>query len=468
MVDTPGDLAAIQAKWPDNTTGDISPQDVRDGLQSFHPETFGFFNVMNYGAEGDDATDDTTAFDNAITAADNAGGGIVWIPAGTYRVSTISVTKRVSFSGIGAGRSKVKGAGTGNEIFNINHNDQFGQQRVFYRDFSIVGDATSETDGEVGRFGIKMAGASSHTFEGMSFYNLGDSAINTYNSASAVDVGHHVYFRDCAFSPVAGAALNNRPIIDITAPCNGWSWENIFFIGSINWFGSSLPLREIADVGAIHLRSHPLAGNASSLFDHPNHMMFRHIRSQSVEPESANSVFMRLEDVQQVTVEGLQLWDNSGANGRAAILVENPNSLADYKRNGHRLMAISNANSSWAEYAVELDNADRCYVQVPTGSGVKIGAGSRFNVVEEYGGDRTVTSNWDLRKGIEDLSTNDTNVIHALSVGRDVLNERRGAWMPPKHDENPDWSDSLVKGMMYYNTTSNELRHYNGTAWAAV
>lgn len=41
-----------------------------------------------YGATGDGATDDTTAVQAAITAAKNAGGGIVLFPNGTYRVTS--------------------------------------------------------------------------------------------------------------------------------------------------------------------------------------------------------------------------------------------------------------------------------------------------------------------------------------------------------------------------------------------
>lgn len=41
-------------------------------------------NVRVYGAKGDGVTDDTTAFNEAFTACKNDGGGIVFIPAGTY------------------------------------------------------------------------------------------------------------------------------------------------------------------------------------------------------------------------------------------------------------------------------------------------------------------------------------------------------------------------------------------------
>src|SRR5680860_128829 len=43
-----------------------------------------FFNVKNYGAIGDGTHLDTNAINAAISAAENAGGGTVYFPAGKY------------------------------------------------------------------------------------------------------------------------------------------------------------------------------------------------------------------------------------------------------------------------------------------------------------------------------------------------------------------------------------------------
>src|SRR5438445_13125573 len=45
------------------------------------------FNVKNYGAKGDNATDDTLAIRVAIAAAVSAGGGIIYLPVGRYAVA---------------------------------------------------------------------------------------------------------------------------------------------------------------------------------------------------------------------------------------------------------------------------------------------------------------------------------------------------------------------------------------------
>lgn len=57
-------------------------------------------NVKDYGAKGDDATDDTAALQAAHDALP-AAGGVLLIPNGTFRFSTLAITKYVQLSGAG-------------------------------------------------------------------------------------------------------------------------------------------------------------------------------------------------------------------------------------------------------------------------------------------------------------------------------------------------------------------------------
>lgn len=68
--------------------------------------------VRAYGAVGNDSTDDTAAIQTAITAA---GGGTVFIPAGTYKItsSLTGGTNGVKILGVGREKTIIKNYGTG-------------------------------------------------------------------------------------------------------------------------------------------------------------------------------------------------------------------------------------------------------------------------------------------------------------------------------------------------------------------
>ena len=71
-----------------------------------------YANVVNYGADNTGAKDSTSAIQNAINAVENAGGGTVYLPEGTYKVkptTTNSSALRIKGSNIlfkGAGKGK--------------------------------------------------------------------------------------------------------------------------------------------------------------------------------------------------------------------------------------------------------------------------------------------------------------------------------------------------------------------------
>lgn len=63
-----------------------------------------FYNVKDYGAVGNGSADDTSAINSAYSAASAAGGGILYFPKGTYKVtSTLTWNGPVSVIGEGSG-----------------------------------------------------------------------------------------------------------------------------------------------------------------------------------------------------------------------------------------------------------------------------------------------------------------------------------------------------------------------------
>jgi parallel beta-helix repeat protein len=64
------------------------------------------YNVLDYGAVGDGIANDTTAIQAALTAAFTAGGGSVYVPTGTYKI-TLPLIVRSNTSLYGDGASSV-------------------------------------------------------------------------------------------------------------------------------------------------------------------------------------------------------------------------------------------------------------------------------------------------------------------------------------------------------------------------
>jgi hypothetical protein len=96
-----------------NTGGTITESDMTNLIDSFTlttetPAPLALFNVKDptYGALGDGVAIDGTAIQAAIDAADAAGGGMVYIPQGTYLIDEILIMQS-NVHLIGAGRNLV-------------------------------------------------------------------------------------------------------------------------------------------------------------------------------------------------------------------------------------------------------------------------------------------------------------------------------------------------------------------------
>jgi hypothetical protein len=98
------------------------------------------FNVKTYGATANDSTNDTPAINKAIAAANQAGGGIVEVPSGTFTAgSSIHMMSNVTIQ-LDAG-SVVKGTATGYDKREANPNDQYQDQgHSYFHDAMIWGD----------------------------------------------------------------------------------------------------------------------------------------------------------------------------------------------------------------------------------------------------------------------------------------------------------------------------------------
>ena len=96
----------------ENLTGNLQTQinninvNVEDISSNYQTKLF--FNVKDYGALGNNSSDDTAAIQSAIDAA-NISGGIVFVPEGIYLISSpLTIYSNIEIMGTGAGSSEIR------------------------------------------------------------------------------------------------------------------------------------------------------------------------------------------------------------------------------------------------------------------------------------------------------------------------------------------------------------------------
>lgn len=149
----------------------------------------GVFDIMSHGGNGNGTADNATALTAAITAATEAGGGIVSLPAGTFVVnSTVTLPSKVILQGAGKEATIIKLGGSKNVPILRTSNFEGG----------------STTGGSIG-FGIRDIG-----FDG-------NKANNTTMTTPVVDLDGLAFFIDNVYI-FNGKASNLRTQMSRTSP----------------------------------------------------------------------------------------------------------------------------------------------------------------------------------------------------------------------------------------------------------
>jgi Pectate lyase superfamily protein len=140
------------------------------------------FNVKDYGAAGNGSTDDTSAINSAIAAANSASGGTVFFPAGTYIVSSPLTTLggSVAVAGVGGNSSAIQlsSSWAGTAVFNLVNNYNLIEKLYF-----IGGSSTTASSNPAANM-IELAAAQYCTIQDINSQYVNGYIVEAVGSAS--------------------------------------------------------------------------------------------------------------------------------------------------------------------------------------------------------------------------------------------------------------------------------------------
>lgn len=176
--------------YTDIGEGDLAtPASINDRLNALRKGDT--FNIKAYGAVGDGTTDDLTAINAAIDAA-NASGGVVFVPRGTFRyTASLPFKDKVRFLGAGEDASILyydpASVTTGAAIRNPTPTSsvRVGMARLTVK-------ATSNATGKI----IDYSGVSNSAFRELAIVANGATGDAVYGKGAAVTTGISTYYNE--------------------------------------------------------------------------------------------------------------------------------------------------------------------------------------------------------------------------------------------------------------------------------
>jgi len=324
--------------------------------------------VKNYGAKGDGSTDDTAAIQAAIDAVHNAGGGEVFVPAGTYIIAPATgIQVKSSVMLRGAGKATIFKVATGaNTTGNVVKSESWSD--VVLRDFCIDGNRAGQSSGT--NYGIYVAASANSKVERVWVRDMTGVGIHIYNSDGVTVTGcesqgnfYHGFeaeqARGCIFQSNRGTANNYHGLLISPGEQSGTGSVGNSFIGNTFDNNAQYGIASNAangDISAWLNKGNVISGNQV----YANHQYGIQMYKQDNNIITGNFVYnnqafgIYLYQSQNNVVTHNILFNNSqvGAGAYDEILMEgwNDNNAHPSKNNdvSHNTIMLSGTKARWA------------------------------------------------------------------------------------------------------------------------
>jgi len=198
--------------------------------------------VKDFGATGDSSTDDTTNF-NAAIAACKLSGAALYVPDGTYKItsSLTTITGQFTMYGDGPFKSRIQFAPTANDTLLELSNGASRAEHVVLRDFAMYSTDTTYT-----KIAMDVYDLSQCVFERLFIHGTGmasgPGAGAGWSDGSATSIGIRTHGREAtglsdisifADKPIVIAANPNTDADD-GEDMDHWNWQNLYLVGNGN------------------------------------------------------------------------------------------------------------------------------------------------------------------------------------------------------------------------------------------
>lgn len=220
--------------------------------------------VKDFGAVGDNATDDTLAFQKAIDYANSLyvggsqlGGGVtVYIPAGRYKLGALILKNGVNFQGAGKLNTQLRVFGNNTTLIaaSSNTSTQTSSSNLFYgswKDFSILSWEGANGSTPTGQVGWDAIGFSRWYCENIYFgWGPGFTGIRATNAILAGSGGPSTWyntfigcFAEKHYLGAGGVGLQLGDTLSTKEQITTWNWIGGAIRGSGDGTGTGLNLQ---------------------------------------------------------------------------------------------------------------------------------------------------------------------------------------------------------------------------------
>ena len=397
-----------------------------------------YVNVKSFGATGDGATDELTAFTNAIATGRN-----VFVPPGTYKISA-SILLGADQTVFGLGNTSIMYTTANDRIFQMNT-----RSRVTGLKFLGSGKAAG-LSGQTGIFlyqyvGWKIDNCYFEDFSGTAQQNGGGAIYGSAMAASNSDGGR---ISDCYFYNNNGGLVLSQRAEYVTVTGN--------LFGS-NTVGIGLGVGNITVTGNI-IHNNTTGIKSYSGTNDAHSAITGNIINHNTYPLDINDVSF---------IVGNSFSNNFIVFG--AIKIKNSNNIRFQGGTIAYLDSIHLDNSRFTRFT------DVSFGPAALGGDISIYKYNNSDDIEIFGGIRRDSAT--AYPFIKQTHNDSVLFLGQMSVGTvtpdgsaqlDVTSTTRGVLIPRMNTTEQNAIASPATGLLIYNTDSTAFRYYNGAAWTSI